>query len=550
VSPQQTKEWPSSAPARADTVPIARTSVPASEAATQPVMHHNPHSDIAAAVTERKREISAEMARVRARTLRLVSEVPEALWSRRVHDFYSPIGWHFGHIGMTEEFWTCGRALRLAALDDRLCFLFANIPENPKDNRVHLPSRPAIVAYLAATRERALAGLDSAALDSDDPLLADGYAWEFAIQHECQHQETIAELLQLVQQYAFGQDSLFARSESLSAPSVQPRGNLDIVSGGQGAGGPEAKEFIPSLPAPPSVAPSLSTPSSSDDFVAGAPGSAPSEAHTARFAALLPAPSAGRQELIKIPAGAFMMGSDERHGYDNEKRAHVVEVATFELAREPVTAGEWIAFIEDGGYELPAHWSSEGWAWRNLCDVCLPEYWLRTCDGYACFGAEGLRDVDQDEPVSSLSWYEADAYARWAGQRLPTEIEWEYAATLGEAGDRQRFPWGDSPDGAELADCELRCWRPKAVNRLPPAGPAGLRGMAGGVWEWTASPFLPYPGFEAFPYDGYSKEHMDGRHYACRGGSWATDRRILRASFRNWYVPTYRQGFLGVRCAR
>ena len=157
-----------------------------------------------------------------------------------------------------------------------------------------------------------------------------------------------------------------------------------------------------------------------------------------------------------------------------------------------------------------------------------------------------------DEPVYSVSWYEADAYARWAGNRLPTEAEWEYAATYDpQTGQSRRYPWGAEEPDKTRASFGLSAWQPGAVGKRPQGASAfGLLDMAGGVWEWTATPFLPYPGFEAFPYDGYSKEHMDGNHFVCRGGSWATAGPILRCSFRNWYVPTYRQGFLGLRCAR
>jgi gamma-glutamyl hercynylcysteine S-oxide synthase len=427
----------------------------------------------------RKTQIAEELARVREKTLRLLASVPDRFWNVRVHDFYSPIGWHFGHVGMTEEHWTCARALGLPPRDARLCFLFANIPENPKDNRVHLPDRNEVTGYLCATRHAALAALARADLGSPDPLLANGYAWEFALQHECQHQETIAELLQLIRL----QDRPAAR------PSAHPPG------------------------------------------------------------AAVPAPVSPR--MVCVPGGEYTVGSDDPLGYDNEQPAHTVTNAPFALDACPVTAAEWLRFVDAGGYDAPALWCDDGWSWREEYDVCLPEYWRQTADGYAYCAADGVRPIDPAEPVSAISWYEADAYARWAGKRLPTEAEWEVAAAYDSATGRMRsYPWGDDPAGAERVDAELRAWRPAPIGEQGQRNALGLVGMAGGVWEWTASPFLPYPGFRAFPYDGYSLEHMDGRHFVCRGGSWATDRRILRSSFRNWYVPGYRQGFLGVRCAR
>jgi iron(II)-dependent oxidoreductase len=238
------------------------------------------------------------------------------------------------------------------------------------------------------------------------------------------------------------------------------------------------------------------------------------------------------------------MGSDDRHVYDNEKDAHEVRVEAFELASMPVTAAEWCEFMADGGYERRELWTADGWAWRDREGATRPEYWLE--DGrYA--GPAGPREIDPREPVSCVSWYEADTFARWAGARLPTEEEWEYAAR----GSRSLpYPWGsESPEGR--ACHAMESWGPVAAGRFPSgASPFGILDMAGNVWEWTSTPFLPYPGFEAFPYDGYSKDHMKGEHRVCRGGSWATSARILRSSFRNWYVPSYRQGFLGLRLAR
>ncbi|HZO88159.1 MAG TPA: SUMF1/EgtB/PvdO family nonheme iron enzyme [Chthonomonadaceae bacterium] len=426
----------------------------------------------------RKAQLHTALRRVRAKTLWLMDHVPEAHLKARVHDFYSPVGWHFGHIGMTEEYWVWSRALGRPCLDSHLSFLFANIDDNPKDNRVHLPSREEIKGYLEATRRRTLQALEAANLEADDPLLADGYAWEFALQHECQHQESITELLQLIQKERAPEPPSGAEAEIVLAP-------------------------------------------------------------------------ASVTEMIAIPGGAFRMGSNDRHGYDNEKVEHQVEVAPFQLERTPVSAAQWVEFIQEGGYRRKELWTEEGWAWRQHEGAEHPEYWRPHGKGYLYYSAVGLRSLSPGEPVSSISWYEADAYARWQGKRLPTEAEWEYAAAWDPAtGRTRRYPWGDDPEPGDRADYGLQRWAPLPVGGKTTANALGLCNMAGGVWEWTAKPFLPYPGFRAFPYDGYSKDHMDGKHYVCRGGSWATAAPILRCSFRNWYVPTYRQGFLGVRCAR
>ncbi|HLK15316.1 MAG TPA: SUMF1/EgtB/PvdO family nonheme iron enzyme [Fimbriimonadaceae bacterium] len=419
----------------------------------------------------RKAELREKLGAARQKTLWLLGQVPDEFLRRRVHSFYSPIGWHFGHIGRTEEFWVIGEALKRPVLNEGLTFLFADLPENPKDNRVNIPDRQGTLEYLTQTRHRVLEALDQADLAVDDPLIADGYGWEFALQHECQHQETIAEMLTLIHQ--------------ASKPSA------DLIK----------------------VWP---------EWKAGA-----------------------AEPWIDVPAGTFTMGSDDRHGYDNEKRAHQVRVDAFRVAKHPVTAFRWSEFISCGGYQNPALWSSEGWAWRCQEDAQLPEYWLNLDGRYATFNPVGLRPIHPDEPAASVSWFEAEAFANWTGARLLTEAEREYIAKGPEG---RRYPWGDGPAGDSAADGQ-RSWDAHPVGSFP-AGAFGVHDLAGVAWEWTSSRFLPYPGFEAFPYDGYSKDHMQGAHRVCRGGSWATAEPILRCSFRNWYVPSYRQGFLGLRLAK
>lgn len=417
---------------------------------------------------ELKRELADRLEAVRAKTLWLLDQVPEEFLRRRVHSFYSPIGWHFGHVGRTEEFWTVGEALGQPLLDDHLSFLFADLADNPKDNRVNIPDRTGIATYLQTTRDRALNALDQADLESDSALLRGGYAWDFAVQHECQHQETIMEMLQLIQ-----------------------------------------RELGPlKMPAP------------------------------------FPWTRRVTCEMARIPGGEFTMGSADAFAYDNEKRPHQVQVSDFALARTPVTAFDWSEFIFDGGYSRPELWSESGWAWRESESADRPEYWLPLSAGYLTYGPSGVRAIHPDEPVSSLSHHEAVAYANWAGKRLPTEEEWEFAASAGI------YPWGDQRPAPSYANYGLQTWSPEPVGSRPDgATPNGIQDMAGQIWEWTSSKFLPYPGFDAYPYDGYSKDHMLGKHFVCRGGSWATAAPILRRTFRNWYVPTYRQGLLGMRLA-
>lgn len=429
---------------------------------------------------QRKAELRRSLENCRQQTEALFEQVPDQFLRRRVHSFYSPIGWHFGHVGRTEEYWVLGQALRRPLLDDRLTFLFADLKDNPKDNRVNIPDRSGILEYLHRTRARVLEALEDADLSPDDPYLADGYAWEFAVQHEYQHQETILEMLQLI------------RRELGPSPVSLPEWKPDRLQGVR------RKE-----PAPTSGGPESNVLSDS--------------------------------AWVDLAGGEFEMGSANLHFYDNEKQPHTIRVEPFRLAVAPVTAFEWTEFMADGGYRRPELWTAEGWAWRCAENANRPEYWFPQGDGWAAFGPAGARAIEPDEPAASLSWFEADAYARWAGKRLPTEAEWEWARRTGAGGCGSAAlsrGYGSPPPVTV-----------EAPDRL------GLLAMTGSVWQWTSSRFLPYPGFVAFPYDGYSWDHMKGQHYVCRGGSWATAEPIRRPTFRNWYVPTYRQGFLGLRLA-
>ncbi len=217
--------------------------------------------------------------------------------------------------------------------------------------------------------------------------------------------------------------------------------------------------------------------------------------------------------MIGFEAACVERGTSERLRYDNERPAHEVEVAAFELDAAPATVGAWERFRADGGYARPELWTDEGWAWRASQSVHWPRGLTADRDGrLARPRVDGaLAPVRADEPVLGVSFYEAEAFARWRGARLPTEAEWERAARADDPRVEQLF---------------------------------------GAVWQWTSTPFAPYPGFEAFPYRGYSEPYFDGVHRVLRGGSTVTDPRIATSTFRNWYQPWVRAIFAGVRCAR
>ena len=252
---------------------------------------------------------------------------------------------------------------------------------------------------------------------------------------------------------------------------------------------------------------------------------------------------------ITVPAGPFVMGaSDEPWAYDNEREAHTVELPTFHLDRTPVTNARYLDFVADGGYDSPRVWSAEGWAWRQTENALLPLGWRQTADGVVRmrFGQE--EQLPPDEPVQHVSWFEADAFARWAGKRLPTEQEWEKAARWSPGAPPCRYPWG-SGDPSSHANLGHVSFGPLPA-REDGASACGALQLAGDVWEWTSSHFLSYPGFHAFPYAEYSEVFFGDEYRVLRGGSWATDPLVARSTFRNWDYPKRRQIFAGFRCAR
>ena len=223
-------------------------------------------------------------------------------------------------------------------------------------------------------------------------------------------------------------------------------------------------------------------------------------------------------EMVLVERGSHEIGADDvGFAYDNERPRHGIELAPFLLDRTPVTNAAYMAYLEETGADPPMYWERDG-----------DGGWVRSAMGRTM-------EVDPRLPVIHVSWNEADAYARWAGKRLPTEAEWEAAAA---GSDRERanldqLSFGCAPAGA-YADA---------------ASDSGAVQMLGDVWEWTSSDFTAYPGFAAFPYPEYSEVFFGDSHKVLRGGAWATRRDVIRTSFRNWDLPIRRQIFAGIRCA-
>ena len=257
---------------------------------------------------------------------------------------------------------------------------------------------------------------------------------------------------------------------------------------------------------------------------------------------------------VELPSGSFLMGAAPRDGFafDNEKWAHEVHVPAYRIARRTVTNREFMSFVDDGGYSNRAFWSDEGWAMRETLSLVAPRYW-RWCDcGWQQRRFDNWISPPPDEPVVHVSWHEAQAYCAWAGRRLPTEAEWERAAaTTPERPGKRRHPWGIDPATILHANLDAARSAPVRAGGLP-AGASGwgLLSMLGNVWEWTASRFLPYPGFSADPYREYSAPWFVDDHRVLRGGSFVTPSRLVTTAWRNFYRPARADFFCGFRtCA-
>jgi iron(II)-dependent oxidoreductase len=266
-----------------------------------------------------------------------------------------------------------------------------------------------------------------------------------------------------------------------------------------------------------------------------------------------PADAARLPREVHVPGGPFTMGTDaEPWALDNERPAHPVDVPSFWLDTVPVSNAAYQEFIAAGGYDEPRWWSPDGWEHRQRAGITAPLFWERDGSGWLRRRFGHVEPVPPDEPVLHVCWYEADAYARWAGRRLPTEAEWEKAARYDPAtGRSRRYPWGDADPEPRHANLGQRHLRPAPVGGYPDgAAPCGARQLIGDVWEWTASDFLPYPGFAAFPYKEYSEVFFGPEYKVLRGGSFGVHPVACRGTFRNWDYPIRRQIFAGFRTAR
>jgi iron(II)-dependent oxidoreductase len=256
-------------------------------------------------------------------------------------------------------------------------------------------------------------------------------------------------------------------------------------------------------------------------------------------------------ELVEVSAGPCTIGAAaDGFAYDNERPRHGCNLPAFRIGRSAVTNGAFQAFVEGGGYARPEWWTREAWAWKEQYDIERPAGW--TADGHE-WRMDRCEPLDPSKPVVHVSWFEADAFARAHEARLPTETEWEKAATWDQQTRIARpQPWGDAADADPgVANVDQRAFGTVAVGTHPAgASPAGCLGMIGDTWEWTAGGFEGYPGFAAYPYREYSEVFFGGDYHVLRGGSWATRSRVATPTFRNWDHPQRRQIFAGLRIAK
>lgn len=416
-------------------------------------------------------------------TLNLFANISDADFRCQAHPDFSPVGWHLGHIGVTEAYWIAQQCEGEAPLSEAYNQFFSPT-ENPKTSRINLPERSEILDYLRTAREKTLTVLDQTDFPRSHRLLQDARIFFMLLQHEAQHQEIITVILHLL---AARQDRSFKRPFSLD---VEVNRN-----------------------------------------------------------AALPA-----DDMIRVPAGSFVMGSHQvATTLDNERAQHEVYVEEFVIDRYPVTNAAFLQFIQNGGYQERAWWSPEGWAWRKKNAIHHPLYWRQHGNGrWASIGLQRTHALIPNHPVMCVSWYEAEAYANALGKRLPTEAEWEKAASWDPRLNTKRSqPWGEAAPNSERCNSGARLSETSPVDQHPAGQSAyGCMDMQGNVWEWTATWFHPYPEFTTYPYDGYSLPYFDQRHRVLRGGSWATRSHVIRPTFRNWYNPWVREIFAGFRCAQ
>jgi iron(II)-dependent oxidoreductase len=258
-------------------------------------------------------------------------------------------------------------------------------------------------------------------------------------------------------------------------------------------------------------------------------------------------------EMVEIHAGQATLGVSRGpsapFGWDNEFGSFTAIVPDFRIDKYMVTNAEFLRFIEDGGYRNPQFWSAEDWQWKERHAISHPAFWNRSGSAWTFRGMFEELPFPANWPVY-VSHAEASAYARWAKKSLPTEAQWHRAAYGTPQGTEQSYPWDSSAPESKSGNFDFLRWDPAPVNAFPANKSAfGVEGQLGNGWEWTSTPFAPFPGFQAFSYyPGYSANFFDGKHFVIKGGSSRSAACFLRRSFRNWFQPHYQYVYAGFRC--
>ena len=266
----------------------------------------------------------------------------------------------------------------------------------------------------------------------------------------------------------------------------------------------------------------------------------------------LPPGKAINAGMVLFDGGVVTIGTDDTSAaYDNERPQHERTLSPFLLDVAPVTNGRYLEFMADRGYERRDLWSADGRKWLAESRETCPKYWFRDHEQWMMRTMDCIRPVDIHRPVCHVCYYEAEAFAKWDGKRLPTEFEWEVAASWDPpSGKTREYPWGDAPASERLANIDQLSFDTAGVGAFSEnMSPLGCYGMIGDVWEWTSSDFNGYEGYRSFPYKEYSEEFFGSTSKVLRGGSWATRAGAIRNTFRNWDYPIRRQIFSGFRCA-
>lgn len=423
-----------------------------------------------------RERIAKQFEEARKRTLQIFDLAAESDLRQSPGFGFRPILWHLAHTGAFEEFWLLGKIAGENPINERFQIVFDPI-KTPRENSKNLPSKAEMLDFLQKVRTGVLRVLETANFDSKNPLLRDAYIFDLVLQHELQHQETLAYLFHLL------------------PPEKLQTSNFKVQSFVQKTANDE-------------------------------------------------------QRTILYESSEAQIGCAGRNGfcYDNEIPANRRFVPAFRLDKFLTTNREYSEFIRENGYERSEFWSAEGWRFREKENWQHPLYWRKNGGDWQIrrFAQENSLSELKNHPVYGVSFYEAEAYANFRRKRLPTEFEWERAATHHNE-SKTLFAFGDDKPTPENCNFGFNFWNTTPVNCFQQAG--GAFDLSGNLWEWTSSGFEPYENFEPFPYSEYSQEWFDGDHKVLKGGSFATSEEILRASFRNFFRRPFRIAFAGIRLA-